>query len=448
MFWIGNAAVLAVMTVVLSTPFVQCDPGPIRPGWASADSGHVGPVWGEEDGTGVIVFRWDEGLGEWGGSLYSIRTDGTDLTLLSRSVGDGRQLGDSGSGEGSYRRAFDTSPAASPDGTTVLYSTARYSVMPGEFDLVTVALDSGERRRLSPVREYEWRRPSVPWHAPAWSPDATRIAFLEGRALHTIAADGSDARSIAPGITSESEPPAWSPDGTRLAFRGRRPGDEHWNLYLVRADGSDLTRPLEEVVLQSRSDPRVLRGEVFPRQNLLPSGKPVWSPDGRRIAIQLYPESGVSLTRGLYVLDVEAGTVKLLASLDGPLLCSFGKPLAWMLDGAEVLFDSCDEDGPGSVPGLYAVTVDGEPVIRRFAGLGGNFIRGLAWSGDGARLAVLTAPLSYWSTRPPAAYADTRPSAPYADTALWTVAANGSDARVLVRLSVDDELVAAGETAR
>ena len=403
--------------------------------------GHHGPVWGRVGGGDVIVFGWDEDRPRFGGSLYSIRPDGTGLTLLSPSIGDGRALGCYGDpldGEQSrdylhdYRVAFDTSPAISPDGGTVAYATLRQAVLPRGLDIVTVGLDSGELRRVTPGRaaagggadrgtQYE----------PAWSPDGARIAFLEDGILHTMAVDGSDARSIAPGIRPVAEPPAWSPDGTRLAFRGWLPYDEFWALYVVDSDGSNLTRAAEGVtsatVLHLRRDPS--------------PGKPVWSPDGRRIAFERavrVNEDPTYAVEGIHVLDVETGTVELLVARAGRV--SIYGPFAWTPDGAEVLFRAHEESGPADVPGLYAVTADGEPVIRRFAGLAGNWIIGLAWSPDGARLAVLTEPLSVHSYR--------SPSAPYADTVLWTVAADGSDLRVLVRQGPEGKLVAEGEAAR
>ena len=106
-------------------------------------------------------------------------------------------------------------------------------------------------------------------------------------------------------------------------------------------------------------------------------------------------------------------------------------------DGAEVLFFS-HEDTLG--PGLYAVSADGEPTLRRFASKAGNLTLGLAWSLDGERLAIRTAPLSGVAIR--------SPIPEYAETVLWTVAADGSDVRVLVRQGPEGELVAVGEAAR
>ena len=394
--------------------------------------GHSGPVWGRIDGADVIVFGWHEGTqtvsGQYGGSLYSVRADGTGLDLLSPTVGDGRPLGCYGNHRGDdepsdYRLAFDTSPAVSPDGATIAYTTARQSVLPDEFDLVAVELDSDELRRLTPVREV--RRSGLDrrlHHEPAWSPDGTRIAFLEGAIVHTTATDGSDVRSIAPGIWAMIEPPAWSPDGTRLAFRGWRPYEE-WALYVADQDGSNLPRAAEGVA----------RAALPPRLRYSPSlGKPVWSPDGRRIAFggpSLVSESPLTVVGGIHVLDVEAGTVEFLTP-GGP--APYGGLLAWTPDGAEVLFDSIEESRPTNILGLYAVTVDGEPVIRRVTGFAYPNIAVMAWSPDGTRLAILAR--RFGST-----------AGPLADTVLSMVALDGSDQRALVRQDPDGQLVATGE---
>ena len=183
-----------------------------------------------------------------------MREDGTGLTLLSESVGDYTWT-DNGI-------AYDSSPAISPDGTRLLYATKRY---PYElFHIATTTLEEQERvlGLFGGGREHRRLRPGREWQtAPAWSPDGTRIAFLLDGNLHTMAADGSDPRSIAPGISGIYEPPAWSPDGTRLAFRGSARSWREVSLYVVDADGSNLTLVADGA-----------------------EGAPAWSPDGTRIA--------------------------------------------------------------------------------------------------------------------------------------------------------------------
>ena len=388
----------AVMPLLLASSLCSGDDEfpPIRSDWDRI-KGHPGPAWGRTDAGAVIVFGWHEGLPRIGGSLYMIGEDGTGLTLLSESVGDYTWT-DSGV-------AYDSSPAISPDGTRLLYATRRY---PYElFHIATTTLEEQERvlglfgggrehRRLRPGRESQ--------AAPAWSPDGTRIALLLDKNLHTMAADGSDPRSIAPGISGIYEPPAWSPDGTRLAFRGSARSWREVSLYVVDADGSNLTLVADGA-----------------------EGAPAWSPDGTRIAflqdgsLQPTPIGGDVL----YIFEVENGALtKIIEGSFGPLLWSPADEVYGLR------FSPVDPDGR-----LFAVSVDGPPRIRRVA----QFVNepmGLAWSPAGTRLAVRQNPLLPCGNLA---------TCPHAGVVLFTVAPDGSDMTVLVRVSTDGVLVAEGE---
>ena len=397
----GAALVMltAVMPLLVASSLCSGDDEfpPIRSDWDRI-KGHSGPAWGRTDAGAVIVFGWHEGLPRTGGSLYMIGEDGTGLALLSESVGDYTWT-DNGV-------AYDSSPAISPDGTRLLYATKRY---PYElFHIATTTLEEQERvlglfgggrehRRLRPGRESQ--------AAPAWSPDGTRIALLLDGNLHTMAADGSDPRSIAPGISGIYEPPAWSPDGTRLAFRGSARSWREVSLYVVDADGSNLT------LISDGAE-----------------GAPAWSPDGTRIAfvqdgsLHPMPTDGSDV---LYIFEVENGALTKI--IEGP----FG-PLLWSPADEVYGLRSSPVDPDGR---LFAVSVDGPPRIRRVA----QFVNeplGLAWSPAGTRLAVRQNPLLPCGNLA---------TCPHAGVVLFTVAPDGSDMNVLVRIGPGGELVAEGE---
>ena len=218
-------------------------------------------------------------------------------------------------------------------------------------------------------------------------------------------------------IESEVEPPAWSPDGTRIAFRGRPSWREPWSLYLVGADGSDLR-------LAADGEAELDNPSSFRRPP--PYGGPVWSPDGRRIALLrtvVRVESQLEVTNDVHVLDVETGTIEaVLKNAVGPLL--------WSPDGTELLFFAQQppplyeqEPPPRSGRAIYAVTVDGDPVIRRFAGLSPNKITGMSWSPGGAWLAVRAIPRSYDGVN---------------QVVMWIAAADGSVTWELARVSALD----------
>jgi hypothetical protein len=97
-------------------------------------------------------------------------------------------------------------------------------------------------------------------YAPAWSPNAERIAYVTRGDLWVADADGSHrARLVA-----DADQPAWGPNGRRLAFVR-----EGW-VWTVRADGLD--------------ERKLARG-----------AHPDWSPDGSRIAFDRDGETYTAL---------------------------------------------------------------------------------------------------------------------------------------------------------
>jgi TolB protein len=74
---------------------------------------------------------------------------------------------------------------------------------------------------------------------PAWSTDATRIAFTDGIDIFVIAAAGGTAFKLTNG-SGWSGDPAWSPDGGQIAFV--RIGGGSAEIYVMNPDGSSAWR--------------------------------------------------------------------------------------------------------------------------------------------------------------------------------------------------------------
>jgi Ca2+-binding RTX toxin-like protein len=117
----------------------------------------------------------------------------------------------------------ETAPAVSPDGRSVAFVRGLSSA--GE-ELVVKDVATGAERILV-------ASPGV--GAPAWSPDGTLIAFALGSALHTIALEGGELRTI-PGGGGD---PAWSPDGNLIAFQRQ---EDIWTYAVDTSDLVNITR--------------------------------------------------------------------------------------------------------------------------------------------------------------------------------------------------------------
>ena len=359
------------------------------------------PVWSPDGAR--IAFNYGE-------HIYVVESDGSRLQLISDPPPDDE-------------RYSDVSPSISPDGSRVAFATFRHEsggmvfgrLFGGKrnFEIATSALDGSDHRRLTDHKTWDTN--------PVWSPNGTRIAFLSNRsyrsdsedkyalAIHTMAADGSDVRIVTPlslRITKDS--PLWSPDSRRIAFLTY--DEDLWDderarvLYTVAADGSGLRK-----IAQTTT-------------------RPAWSLDGSRIA---FARDG-GLSTKFYTARPDGSDLQQVPD-SGPY--SYVSQPSWSLDGSEIrfvgpLYRPDPDGGMGSrgYEAVHAIKVDGS---------GGRVIAGE----DDARDRLAGDPLIAWSpdqTRI-AVREDYESSAPY--VLLYTLAADGSDRRVLVRVNDDGRLV-------
>jgi TolB protein len=242
--------------------------------------------------------------------------------------------------------------------------------------------------------------------APAWSFDGSRIAFESGATgprheIFTMNADGSGVRQVTRGCAAIADcqsdiAPAWSPDGRRISFlRIHGPfvtkGVIHdksllatrVDLMAASADGRG-----ERVLKRWSTDPRPPPGTT-----LLPfqprSGAPVWSPDGRHIAVALgtlrHPSKHALYNAALFVVDVAGGAERQIT----PWVIGAANP-SWSRDGKHIAFNSWG----GHSPNLYVVDPDGQhlKLLLRGGGIASHigWVDDPAWSPDGKQIAFGT----------------------------------------------------------
>lgn len=169
--------------------------------------------------------------------------------------------------------------ALSPDGSTLAWSG------PPGLRLQQVGQD--ELRTIPLTDEVDW----AGW--PSWSPDGSWIAFTSPEGVYLVRPDGSDLRLVQPlpGRAAVWRPVTFSPDGSRIAFLEGVPrdgGDDDeldWTVVTMAVDGSGEHR-------------------FFDAGSCPCGGQPVpvmtWSPDGRYLAVTVRhngPSAGLHVMR-------------------------------------------------------------------------------------------------------------------------------------------------------
>ena len=217
---------------------------------------------------------------------------------------------------------FLSAPSWSPDGSRFAVVSDR----DGASDIWVMGIDGIDPANLT---QHEAKD-----HSPAWSPDGEWIAFASVRdspywELYLMRADGSDLRRLTWWEDASDLWPTWSPDGTRLAFASKRDGN--WEIYSMDRDGSNLMR------LTSHLDDDT---------------NPAWSPDGSRIAFESTREGYAEI----YVVPAGGGGPVNVSQLSwatdlGP---------SWSPDGGRIVFYS-DRDGEWDI---YVMASDGSDVVK------------------------------------------------------------------------------------
>ena len=222
--------------------------------------------------------------------------------------------------------AFDDSPALSPDGSRIVFLTARHDPKPVfpnlKYEMYVMNVDGGNLQRLTSTDAAE--------DHPSWSPDGERILFdadydEDGDyEIYAMDADGSNLMRLTFNDSSDQFAD-WSPDGEHIAYSSYIAGN--WDIYVMDADGSNPRRLTDGA-----------NWELFP----------AWSPDGTKIAFNgLVPHSG---NTDVYVMNADGSEVRQLTDAPG-----FDENPAWSPDGSQIIFQT-NRDGNFEI---YIMNEDG-----------------------------------------------------------------------------------------
>ena len=264
----------------------------------------------------------------------------------------------------------DATPAWSPDGTTIAF--ARVPAAGGPQELWFMAADGSDQRRMIAAPA------GVHVENGEWSPDGGRFAaeaIVDGN--HDIYVADIDSRT---GARLTDDPaadtsPTWSPDGSAIAFSTGRWGTDvgHSEIAVIDADGSNLRRVTDDC--WDDTEPTWVANDAAIR-SLAPwtPPEPELGDTGAASPNDVLYATAVDGNEDLFALDPDGGSP---VNLTGDLMPE-GEP-AWSPDRTRIIFSGYGRSDEET--GLYVMNADGSG--RSLIVPGGS---GAAWSPQGYRI--------------------------------------------------------------
>jgi TolB protein len=215
----------------------------------------------------------------------------------------------------------DGAPSWSPDSRQIAFYAEQAG---GTADVFVLDLDSGATDPL-------FTSPDADEGAPAFSPDGTRIAYdsdVSGNFEIYVMPRGNRTATRLTQHPARDLAPDWSPDGRHIVFMSDRDAKPEFDVYRMRADGSEVERLTQGAT------------HWFPQ----------YSPDGTKLAMHVW--------RDVHVLDLATRRLRRLTT--DP---QNGMYPTWSPDGQRIAFMSW-RNGPTEIFTMNADGSDQQMLVR------------------------------------------------------------------------------------